>query len=91
MHTASSRQILSPVADAISQLIIVSSDAETYNTPMQDLTEVATVVNSQAENLVQIGQSMLASSNDEQLKHEMPQACSQSKTSFFRDHLSLES
>lgn len=77
MHTLTAKQILTPVADAVSQLIVVSSDAETYNRPLQDLTDVAAVVQSHAKNLVEVGTSMANSSQDTQLKVDMKTACSQ--------------
>ena len=78
MYTQTTKQILAPVADAVSQLLVVKADAEINNTPMQDLTEVATVVDAQAQNLVGIGKSMAESSDDAQLKQEMPSACDES-------------
>lgn len=76
MYTATSKQILAPVADAISQLIVINMDAEANNSAMPDLTEVAGVVRAQAVNLVGVGESMIAS-GDLELKSEMPHACAQ--------------
>lgn len=73
MYTATTKTILSPIADAISALILINADAEQYNAAMPDLTEVGTVVETQAQNLIQVGQSMLEY-GDDQLKAELPLA-----------------
>lgn len=74
MYTATSKQILEPVAEAISSLIMINAEAESKNAAMPDLTEVATTVEAQAENLVQVGKSMIQQ-GDDILKQEMPVAC----------------
>ena len=76
MYTATSKQILAPVADAISQLIVINMEAEVNNSAIPDLTEVAGIVRSQAINLVSVGESMILS-GDLELKSEMPHACAQ--------------
>jgi hypothetical protein len=74
MYTATSKQILEPVAEAISALILINAEAESKNAPMPDLTEVAKTVEGQALNLVGVGKSMI-SPTDEQLGKEMIVAC----------------
>jgi vinculin len=76
MYTATAKQILSPVADAISQLIIINAEAESCNAAMPDLTDVAATVQQQAINMVQVGKSMMGN-GDEQLQMTMPGACDQ--------------
>jgi hypothetical protein len=76
MHTVTSKQILSPVADAISQLIVLNAEAEMSNAPIPDLTGVAEAVADQVDKLVEVGLSMIEY-GDKELKDEMPSACTE--------------
>jgi rRNA maturation endonuclease Nob1 len=75
MYTATSKQILEPVAEAISTLIIFNVEAESKNAPMPDLTDVAKSVANQAKQLTDAGKSMITDPGDEQLKKEITAAC----------------
>ena len=74
MYTATAKQILAPIAEAISQMMVLNLDAETMDCAMPDLTQVSGLVKSQAENLAGVGRSMVADGDDE-LKRTMPGAC----------------
>eukprot|EP00158_Paraphelidium_tribonemae_P007764 Partr_v1_DN28353_c1_g1_i1_m79701 putative Catenin (Cadherin-associated protein) len=74
MYTTTSKQIMAPVAEAISELMMINLEAESGNTLMPDLTDIASVVDAQARNLVNVGLSMLET-GDAQLKVDMPPAC----------------
>jgi hypothetical protein len=74
MYTATAKTILAPIADAISQMMVINLDSETMSTPMPDLTAVAQLVSTQAANLTQIGRSMMEG-GDEELQRDMPLAC----------------
>jgi hypothetical protein len=76
MHTVTSKLILTPLADAVFQLILIISDSDINETAIPDLSTLATVVNSQIENLITIGTKIQNQQNaDEKLKLEMPKAC----------------
>ncbi|KAJ3017517.1 hypothetical protein HKX48_003513 [Thoreauomyces humboldtii] len=76
MHTTTSKAVLTPLADAVSALIVIVSDAETDNSPMPNLTDMAIGVQSQISGLVGVGKRIEAQpSADPQLKREMPKAC----------------
>ncbi|KAJ3285688.1 hypothetical protein HK104_009373 [Borealophlyctis nickersoniae] len=76
MHTTTSKAVLTPLADAVSQLIVIVSDSETEGTAMPDLSALATAVDAQIANLVGVGRKIQAQpSADETLKKEMPVAC----------------
>ena len=77
MYTATSKQIMGPVADAISELIMLNFDADANDTIMPDLSEFAGVVDSQAVNLVNVVNSTV-STGDAQLQFDMPPACRKS-------------
>lgn len=74
MYTTTSKQILEPVAEAISALILINAEAESKSAPMPDLTEVSQTVESQALNLVGVGKSMMNPA-EERLNKEMAAAC----------------
>ncbi|KAI9094399.1 Vinculin/alpha-catenin [Phlyctochytrium arcticum] len=76
MHTTTSKAVLTPLADAVSALIVIVSDAETEGTPIPDLTGLASGVQAQIANLVNVGKKIQAQpSADGRLKAEMPAAC----------------
>ncbi|KAJ3187897.1 hypothetical protein HDU85_006290 [Gaertneriomyces sp. JEL0708] len=82
MHTKTSKAVLSPLADAVSTLIVIVSEAETEGSPMPDLSALGANVEAQIANLVKVGQSIQSMpSSDEQLKREMPVACDDVTTS----------
>lgn len=76
MHTVTSKLILTPLAEAVFQLILIISDSEINETAIPDLSQLAKVVDSQIVNLVAIGTKIQNQQNaDEKLKTEMPTAC----------------
>ncbi|KND00678.1 uncharacterized protein SPPG_03801 [Spizellomyces punctatus DAOM BR117] len=76
MHTTTSKTVLSPLAEAVSSLIVIVSDAETEGTPMPDLSALASGVESQIANLVSVGKKIQDQpSADEIMKRDMPLAC----------------
>jgi vinculin len=76
MFTVTTKQILSPLADAVSQLIVNVSECEINNTAMPDLTPLAKNVSENIDNLVAIALRIQNQSNaDEIVKEEMPKAC----------------
>ncbi len=79
MYTATAKQILAPIADAISQMMVLNLDAETLDCAMPDLTGVSELVKSQAANLAGVGRSMVAD-GDEELQRNMPPACDDGKS-----------
>ncbi|TPX64187.1 hypothetical protein SpCBS45565_g06033 [Spizellomyces sp. 'palustris'] len=76
MHTTTSKTVLSPLAEAVSSLIVIVSDAETEGTPMPDLSALASGVESQIANLVSVGKKIQDQpSADEIMRRDMPLAC----------------
>jgi hypothetical protein len=78
MYTQTSKEILEPVAEAISSLLILNYEADAQNLSLPDLTDSAAVVETQAQNLVNIGRSLLDSGDDE-LRTNMPPTCETGK------------
>jgi hypothetical protein len=80
MYTSTSKQILSPLAEAVFQLILTISDAEINNDPIPDLTQLARMVEDQTTNLVAVGTRIQnQASSDEAMKKDMPLACGEGK------------
>ncbi|RKO92004.1 Vinculin family-domain-containing protein [Blyttiomyces helicus] len=76
MHTTTSKAVLSPLADAVTALIVIVSDAEATGGAIPNLTALGAEVDRQIANLVAIGKKIEGQpSADEQLKKEMPKAC----------------
>ena len=84
MHTTTSKQILTPLAEAVFQLILIISEAEINQSAIPDLTQLAKIVDTQIVNLVSVGTKIQnQQAADEYLKIEMPKACDEvSKASF---------
>jgi NAD(P)-dependent dehydrogenase (short-subunit alcohol dehydrogenase family) len=79
MLTLTTQQVLEPIADTISRLILLYSNAEIANSPLPDLTNVAISVDEQVESLINVGkEAMIHKSADEILKDQMPKACNES-------------
>ncbi|KAI3633133.1 hypothetical protein MIR68_009208 [Amoeboaphelidium protococcarum] len=75
MYTATTKQILQPVAEAIAALIVLNAEADAIGAGLPDLSDVAQVVDEQARNLVKVGMDMLNQNADDLMKKEMPPAC----------------
>ncbi|KAJ3158520.1 hypothetical protein HDU86_002745 [Geranomyces michiganensis] len=76
MHTTTSKAVLTPLADAVSTLIVIVSDAETDSTAMPNLSPLARGVEGQIANLVNVGKKIEAQpSADAVLQRDMPKAC----------------
>ncbi|KAJ3043432.1 hypothetical protein HDV00_005130 [Rhizophlyctis rosea] len=76
MHTVTSKAVLTPLADAVTSLIVTVSDAETEGTPMPDLSALAQAVDAQITNLVDIAKQIAQQPNaDDILRKEVPEAC----------------
>ena len=76
MHTNTSKQILAPLADAVSALIVIISDSEITGSPTPDLTQLSKAVSSQIQNLVVVASKIAVQpSADDVLKKSMPIAC----------------
>jgi hypothetical protein len=76
MHTKTSKQVLSPLADAVSALIVIISEAEETQSPTPDLSQLAKAVDSQIQNLIIVAKKIASQpSADISLQKEMPNAC----------------
>ena len=76
MHTTTSKQILSPLAEAVSALIVIISEAEVNGSPTPDLSQLSKVVINQIQNLLHIAQKIASQPTaDELLKQAMQKAC----------------
>ncbi|KAL6601132.1 Vinculin/alpha-catenin [Neocallimastix californiae] len=72
MFTATTKEIISPIADVISQLIIRNAEAEQNNSAMEDISEYSTLVVEQIQNFINVVLSIIQSQEaDEILKSEM--------------------
>ncbi|KAJ3322065.1 hypothetical protein HDV06_003666 [Boothiomyces sp. JEL0866] len=78
MHTKTSKQVLSPLADAVSALIIIISDSDINSTPTPDLSQLSKAVESQIQNLIVVAKKITNQPTaDLTLKELMPMACQQ--------------
>jgi len=72
MFTATTKQIISPIADVVSQLIVRNAEAEQNNSAMEDISEYASVVVAQIQNFSNVVMDIIGSQgSDEILKKEM--------------------
>ncbi|KAI8615609.1 Vinculin family-domain-containing protein [Chytriomyces sp. MP71] len=83
MHTKTSKAVIAPLAEAVSSLVLIISDAEINRTPMPDLTALVKVVDDQIGHLTAVALriSSQATVSDTQLKLEMPESCTRVKKS----------
>jgi hypothetical protein len=76
MHTTTSKQVLAPLAEAVSALIVIISEAEINNTPTPELSEIGKVVNTQINNLITVALRIMDNPNsDQELRDKMPNPC----------------
>jgi len=73
MFTATTKQIISPIADVVSQLIVRNAEAEQNNSAMEDISEYASVVVAQIQNFSNVVLDIINTQggSDEILKKEM--------------------
>ncbi|KAJ3027768.1 UNVERIFIED_CONTAM: hypothetical protein HDU68_003163 [Siphonaria sp. JEL0065] len=83
MYTKTAKSVITPLAEAVSSLVMIISEAEISRSPMPDLTALAQVVDDQISHLTGVGLriSQQAAVSDTQLKEEMPESCNQVKRS----------
>ena len=78
MYTKTSKHILGTLAEAVSSLIIIISDAEINSALIPDLSQLGKVVVSQIQNLLEISKKIISQpSADSQLKQDMKNATEQ--------------
>ncbi|KAI8928410.1 Vinculin family-domain-containing protein [Entophlyctis helioformis] len=78
MFTKTSKQVLSPLAEAVSALIVIISDAEVNGTPTPDLSQLSKAVDAQVANLLGVADKIVAQpSADAALKADMPGVCAE--------------
>lgn len=76
MHTKTSKAILTPLADAVSTLIVIIAEAEISGHGTPDLSELSKVVVTQIMTLLQIARKIGNSTTaDKQLRESMPMPC----------------
>ncbi|ORZ30838.1 hypothetical protein BCR44DRAFT_68147 [Catenaria anguillulae PL171] len=59
MLTATTKSLLSPIADAVSQLIVITAQAELNGSPIPDLRDVAQLVAQHVYSLAEIGHGLI--------------------------------
>jgi hypothetical protein len=76
MYTKSSKQVLSPLADAVAALIVIISESEISGAPTPDLTQLSKAVDTQIKNLVVVAKKISSQpAADDTLRTAMPLAC----------------
>jgi hypothetical protein len=76
MHTKSSKQVLTPLADAVAALIVIISDSEISGAPTPNLTQLSKAVDAQIKNLVSVAERItMQPTADTALKENMPVGC----------------
>lgn len=58
MFTKTAKEVLEPIAEAVSQLILLNSEAELHQTPIPDLREAGVAVRTQVCELVDVGKRL---------------------------------
>ncbi|KAJ3210866.1 hypothetical protein HDU67_004936 [Dinochytrium kinnereticum] len=70
------KTVLAPLAEAVTALILIISEAEISKTPMPDLSALAKIVDDQIRSLVGVGKRIAGQSGaDDMLREGMPGAC----------------
>ncbi|KAI9168609.1 hypothetical protein H9P43_007982 [Blastocladiella emersonii ATCC 22665] len=59
MLTATTKALLSPIADAVAQLVVITAHAELHRTPIPDLRDVAALVAEHVHKLASIGMGLI--------------------------------
>ncbi|KAI9348096.1 Vinculin/alpha-catenin [Obelidium mucronatum] len=77
MFTKTAKSVIAPLAEAVSSLVLIISEAEISRAPMPDLSALARVVDDQISHLTGVGLriSQQANVSDTQLKQDMPESC----------------
>ncbi|KAH6566888.1 hypothetical protein BASA50_002594 [Batrachochytrium salamandrivorans] len=76
MFTKTSKQVLAPLAESVSALIVIISDSELNGTPIPDLSLLSKALEAQLSNLLGVAAKIVQQSTaDDQLKADMPAAC----------------
>lgn len=76
MITKTSKAVLTPLADAVTALIVIISDSEIAGTPTPDLSQLSKVVDAQIKNLTVVANKITMQPNaDPALKITMQIAC----------------
>eukprot|EP00842_Homolaphlyctis_polyrhiza_P005719 jgi/Hompol1/6148/HPOL_002653-RA len=75
MLTSTSKAILGPLADSVSALIVIISDAESNGTPMPDLSALSQSLEANIKNLLGVAGKIVEQSKDKELVAAMPLAC----------------
>ncbi|KAI8913670.1 Vinculin/alpha-catenin, partial [Gorgonomyces haynaldii] len=75
MYTRTSKQILGPLAESVSALILIISDAEVRNKPTPDLSDLSRIIVQQIERLLTIAQKM--AQQDSKTQEDMTQPCAE--------------
>eukprot|EP00051_Salpingoeca_urceolata_P027629 m.482435 g.482435 ORF g.482435 m.482435 type:complete len:818 (+) comp22546_c0_seq1:212-2665(+) len=76
VSTRSIEQVLSPIAEQVSQLIVLDQRAQQNKTPIPDLTAAAEAIGMATRSLVLAGRESMPGS-DAELQSQMPPACEQ--------------
>lgn len=74
VHTNSVEAVLAPIAEQLSNLIVIMADAARESAAIPDLTAAAEAIVKAGANLVNVGHDAMAEGDDE-LKSTMPVAC----------------
>ncbi|KAL2918920.1 hypothetical protein HK105_201754 [Polyrhizophydium stewartii] len=76
MFTRTAKQILSPLAESVSALIVIISDSEANGTPTPDLSQLSKAVETQLGNMLRIAKEIGGQPGaDAELRAAMPGAC----------------
>eukprot|EP00038_Savillea_parva_P008749 m.178914 g.178914 ORF g.178914 m.178914 type:complete len:1056 (+) comp14651_c0_seq1:157-3324(+) len=74
IHTVSVEAVLAPIAQQLSNLIMIVARAEKAGTAIRDLTPFARSITKACDNLVSVGHASMAEGDDD-LKTTMPRSC----------------
>ncbi|TPX30553.1 hypothetical protein SmJEL517_g05898 [Synchytrium microbalum] len=76
MYTVTTKEVLTPIAECVSELIQVVTDSQSKNTPLADLTALARIMDEQVQQLISVARSIQSNTPDDAiLAQELPRAC----------------
>ena len=80
MNTLTKKNILSPIVEVISELIVLNEEVTENNVDFPDITNFASAVSKQVEHVIKIGYTYMENfKNDELLQKNLPIGCNEGK------------
>lgn len=76
MYTVTTKSVLTPIAECVSELIQVVSESQIKDTPLADLSSLSRIMDDQVQQLITIARNIQYNTPDDPvLGQELPKAC----------------